>query len=201
MTAAPESSADNALTGYRAVCHDLVQYVHAAMLVASMPSEPGQDAATQLKFDLIQRQLSQMHTVLENSLTTGRPTSANVVDLVRECVEANQVHHHVDLHIETPRARATGDHTALRRAVNNLLDNADRAARDDGRIVVRVSCSAEWVVVEVQDTGVGFGRLESGRGLGMVSVADALTSFRGSLDISSGPGPGTLVRLKLRSTP
>lgn len=198
MSAALNRNPRKRPTGQRAVFHDLVQYVAAALLVASMPGDPEQHPATQHRFELIERQLSQMQTILQGCLSASdQGASANVVELVRECAEANEMRHHVDLILDTPRAEAAGDHVALRRAVNNLLDNAVRAVGPEDRVVVRVSDSADRVSIEVQDTGVGFGRLPSGRGLGMVSVADAITSFGGSLEITSGPGPGTLVRLKL----
>jgi signal transduction histidine kinase len=201
MNGLSSQGALNRLTGQRAVCHDLMQYVAAAMMVASMPGDPEHDPATQHKFDLIQRQLSQMNAVLQDCLkSSDENESANVVELVRECAAATGVRHHIDLIIETPRAQATGDHITLRRAINNLLDNAVRAVHDDEKVVVRVGTCEDRVSIEVQDTGVGFGRLKSGRGLGMVSVADALDSFHGSLEISSGPGPGTLVRLVLPRT-
>lgn len=184
--------------GHRALCHDLVQYVAAAMMIATMPAQPDDDPLTRRRFELIQRQLSQMHTVLQDWLLASDATaSANVVELVRDCVQARGPDTRVDLLLETPRATATGDHVALRRAVNNLLDNALRAVQGGERVVVRVSETRQHVRVDVQDTGVGFGRLASGRGLGMLSVADALSTFQGSLEIRSGPGPGTLVRLQL----
>ncbi len=198
VSASALSGESNKLTGHRALCHDLMQYVTAATLVATMPDQPGDDPLTRHRFELIQRQLSQMHTVLQDWLDgPDAASSANVVELVRECVGAHGPSIPVDLLLETPCATATGDHVALRRAVNNVLDNALRAVREDQRVVVRVSETPEHVQIDVRDTGVGFGRLASGRGLGMVSVAEALGTFGGSLEIRSGPEPGTLVRLQL----
>lgn len=198
MTSAQMNGANNRATDDRAMFHDLAQYTAAAMLVASMPAGQDHDSETQHRFDLIMRQLSQMQQVLHEGLQhSDEDETTNVVELVRECVEASVARPHVDLVLKTSRVEVEGHHVALRRAINNLLDNAFRAIRGEGKVVVRVLEAGDRVCVEVQDTGVGFGRLRSGRGLGMVSVADAVSSYNGALEIFSGPGPGTLVRLKL----
>lgn len=180
------------------MCHDLIQYVAAALLVCTLPGDEKRDPETRLRFKMIHRQLLQMQSVLEECLEhPSNNSTENVVGLVRECVESVGGRHHIDIIEDLPHARLTGNHTALRRAINNVLDNAVRATREKDKVAVRVSGSDSMVTIEVRDTGVGFGRLNSGHGLGMVSVADALASFHGSLEICSGPGPGTLVRLVL----
>ncbi len=185
----------------RTLCHDLKQYVAAAMLVSTSPASQPLDQETRQRFDMITRQLSLMRSVLDDCLDQPETdTVENVADLVRECVESAGRQHHIDVIDDLTHTRLKGNPTALRRAVTNVLDNAVRAAGDDEKVVVRVSGTDTEVVVEVRDTGVGFGRLRSGHGLGMSSVADALASFNGSLEICSGPGPGTLVRLVLPRT-
>jgi signal transduction histidine kinase len=182
----------------RSICHDLKQYVSAALLVSTLPASEQLDQETQHRFDMITRQLSQMSSVLDDCLNDPAIVRVdNITALVHECVEAAGLRHHIDVIDELTHARLLGNPTALRRAITNVLDNAVRAAGEDRKVVVRVSGSDTQVIVEVRDTGVGFGRLHSGHGLGMSSVADALASFHGSLEICSGPGPGTLVRMIL----
>jgi signal transduction histidine kinase len=182
----------------RVMCHDLTQYVTAAMLVTELPDDDRLSPAVRERFALIHRQLQQMHAVLQDCLHgRGAEASADVVTLVRECVAALAMHHQIDFVQELPPTLLTGDHTALRRAVGNILDNAVRATDEVGRVIVSVAGSPEAVLIEVQDTGQGFGRLGPGSGLGMQSVADALDSFHGSLEINSHAGCGTSVRLVL----
>ena len=129
-----------------------------------------------------------MSTVLDDCLNHPSYVRVdNIADLVRECVESAGVRHHIDVFDELTHARLRGNPTALRVAINNVLDNAVRAAGENGKVVVRVSGTDTQVIIEVRDTGVGFGRLQSGHGLGMASVADALATFNGSLEICSGP--------------
>jgi signal transduction histidine kinase len=55
--------------------------------------------------------------------------------------------------------------------------------------------AAGGAVVEVTDDGDGFGRIPSVSGQGMSIVDQALRTCHGRLEITSGPGPGTTVRM------
>ena len=184
--------------GDRVLFHDLTQYVTAAMLVSQLPEDDELSPRVRDRFALIHRQLLQMHEVLQVCLHGPAPdASADVVALVRECAEALAMRGQIDYVQQLRSTLLTGDHTALRRAVGNILDNALRAAGEVGRVTVSVAGTQDAVVIAVRDTGEGFGRLGPGNGLGMHSVADALDSFHGSLEITSCPGNGTSVRLVL----
>ena len=52
-------------------------------------------------------------------------------------------------------------------------------------------------VVEVSDDGPGFGRIEHGTGQGLSVISSAVRACDGRLEITSGPGPGTAVRVTL----
>ena len=182
----------------RALCHDLVQYVAAATMVTAFPDDASLDPEIRHRFELIQLQLAQMRQLLQDCLDPEEVEgTADVVALVHGCVEAIAVRHDVELVVELPTAELRGNHQVLQRALNNMLDNAIRASHAADRVLVHVYGLDGHVVIEVNDKGAGFGRIDSGRGLGMVSVADALTSFNGALEIHSGPEPGTTVRLML----
>jgi signal transduction histidine kinase len=92
---------------------------------------------------------------------------------------------------------AFGDKALLRRAISNILDNASRAAGTAGRVRVCVGVDGADAYVEISDDGAGFGGITHGTGHGLQLVAAAVRASRGRLEISSGPGPGTTVRLLL----
>ncbi len=180
--------------------HDLRQYVAAGVLLTQLPGDEKLDPSVQLRLRRIGQLFGQMQ-----ELTAAKPTATpepptwviDLVALVDECVAFTQLRHDdvpfvvsVDDHVE-----AVVDPVMLRRAVNNVLDNATRAAGDGGKVRVGVRRAPGGAVVEVTDDGDGFGRIPSVSGQGMSIVDQALRTCHGRLEITSGPGPGTTVRM------
>jgi len=104
------------------------------------------------------------------------------------------------------------DARVLSRAVVNLIENALHAMTDGGVLTVGVSSdpAAGSVVLTVRDTGPGLGpevrtRLfepyfstkSSGTGLGLAIARRAVEAHGGSIDFETGPGEGTLFRIRL----
>ena len=52
-------------------------------------------------------------------------------------------------------AVVTGNAFLLREMFNNVLDNALRYTPDGGRITVRVTLHGDFVIVEIEDSGIG----------------------------------------------
>jgi signal transduction histidine kinase len=159
------------------------------------------------------------------------PTNLNT--LLDEVVEHSQtLPHEQELTVEVePGLWVAGDADRLRQIVLNLLDNARKYTPRGGQIVLRAAsrCAApcfaaegsearpqSWVVIEVQDTGVGipadalphlfdrFYRVDSARarasggsGLGLAIVKAIVQAHHGEVDIRSAPGSGTCVTLRL----
>jgi signal transduction histidine kinase len=176
------------------LCHDLRQYVAAGLLL----SEPraGQDAG-QTRMTLIHQQFTAIAELLAAEFDRGRDTgTVNLSRLVTECADVVRLTHRGRITVARSKHVLVGGEQALfRRAVGNLLDNACRAAGPDGTVTVRVGLDADEAKVEVADDGAGFGGITSGTGHGLQVVAAAVRACRGRLEISSGPGVGTTVRL------
>jgi signal transduction histidine kinase len=85
----------------------------------------------------------------------------------------------------------------LRRAVRNLLDNAVRAAGPGGDVEVRVLARGRGVVVEVADSGPGFGRIPTHTGLGLLTVRRLASACGGSFQVGSSDLGGAEVSLHL----
>lgn len=109
-----------------------------------------------------------------------------------------------------------GDASQLGQVLVNLLINAAHAFRTPdpahNRIVVRSSVRDGWVVVEVEDNGVGIPhellerifepyfttkQLDHGTGLGLSVVQGIVRSHGGQVQVESDPGRSTLFRLRL----
>jgi signal transduction histidine kinase len=89
------------------------------------------------------------------------------------------------------------DPVALERAARNLMDNATRAVAGGGRIEVTVRASGARGVLEVADSGPGFGALAPRHGHGLVGVRRFVERFGGDLVCGTSRLGGALVQLSL----
>lgn len=83
---------------------------------------------------------------------------------------------------------------AVFRGLREILMNVVRHARTD-KAQVSLCREGERVVVEVEDSGVGFDPTRWSEGFGLRTYRDRLESVGGSLEIDSRPGEGTRVAL------
>ncbi|HEX4386138.1 MAG TPA: HAMP domain-containing sensor histidine kinase [Myxococcales bacterium] len=114
----------------------------------------------------------------------------------------------------TGEAEVEIDRMLLRRALDNLLDNAARYS--DAEIALKAFPENKHLVVEIKDQGVGIaaedlpqlftpffradrsrGRKSGGLGLGLVLSRRILEAHLGSLDLTSEQGKGTTARARV----
>ena len=114
-----------------------------------------------------------------------------------------------DIPADLPLMR--GDRTALRLALDNLIDNAIRYSAGTRWIRVNAHSSDCWVVIEVCDRGVGIAADEiqrvkrrfvrgrrartQGTGLGLAIVKRVADDHHGAFELESVVGRGTVARL------
>lgn len=141
-------------------------------------------------------------------------------------------HSSLELRLARELPRVDADISQLRQVVISLVSNAAEALpKEGGQIVVRTGylhCDralldsivladelpeGDYVVLEVQDTGVGideavlarifdpfFTTKFTGRGLGLAAVLGIVRGHRGGIKIESTPGRGTLATVLLPSS-
>ncbi|WP_144637211.1 CHASE2 domain-containing protein [Bordetella genomosp. 13] len=116
---------------------------------------------------------------------------------------------------DMPQAFVRGDHALLRRALNNLLDNAIKYTPEGGHVSAALRADGAHWVVAVADDGVGiapedvprlfqaFSRVGStrsdtaGAGLGLAFVHTVATRHGGGVQVSSRHGTGSTFTLSL----
>lgn len=180
--------------------HDLRQQLAAGLLVVDLP---GDDTVS----DTMRHRMTTLNQVLRSmmDLLAERPPlelvahddALDVAALVEECASVIAIAHGVPIRTSVVSPGGTGyaNRVMLRRAVANVLDNASRAAGKRGCVRVSVGPQGRHTCIEVVDDGRGFGTIPSGTGHGLGIVGQAMRDCGGRLEISSGPGPGTTVRL------
>ncbi|MDC0672389.1 sensor histidine kinase [Nannocystis radixulma] len=109
-----------------------------------------------------------------------------------------------------------GDPELLRRALDNLLDNARKYSEPGAPITIRAATDDDHVLLEVIDLGIGIDpadqpqvftpffrtdrsrtRATGGVGLGLTLVQRIATAHGGTVALESEPGRGTRVTLRL----
>ncbi|WP_194895731.1 sensor histidine kinase, partial [Catenulispora pinisilvae] len=200
----------------REVCHDLRQPVAAILMLAS---------AAELRPDVPERVrevLQEIMTQTEDISSTvrqflddakqgvdglGEPVPCNVAGLAAESVERWRATFDGDLALaaaEDP-LHVTVDPVLFKRALGNVLSNGTRAAGEAGRVQVTVrrfeTAEGERAVIEVDDSGPGFGNIPAGHGLGLAVVRRTIEAAGGAVEFAEGPLGGALVRLVLPVTP
>jgi signal transduction histidine kinase len=78
-------------------------------------------------------------------------------------------------------------------AVNLLVARQQSEAEPAASVTITVTGSGHGLEFEILDTGVGFDTTETGRGSGLVNMADRLAVAGGTLAIESRPQCGTRI--------
>ena len=147
---------------------------------------------------------------------------AKVIDdslhIVRDWFERSDVRISVDT--PDPKLKVGGDAARLRQVLLNILSNAVKFTDSGGTVTVSAQRSAGKAVIEISDTGIGmhakdiptamsmFGQIDStlarkyeGTGLGIPLSKAIIELHKGSLDIASTIGQGTVVTITLPLAP
>lgn len=173
-------------------------------------------AGVQRAAHLIERLLSYARADLADD-TAGRER-LDFSALVHECIQdfADRAQAQgLELHAAiTPRLEVSGQATALRSVVSNLLDNALRYTPPPGRIALDLTAEGDDAVLQVTDTGPGIptaersrvfdrfyripGTAAEGSGLGLAIVKRVVERHHGEITVASGPGgQGACFRIRL----
>jgi len=181
------------------------------------------------------RQIDLVHNLLDLSrIRAGgvqiKPRRVDAAEVVRACekIERAEAEEHghrllVELEPDLPSVRA--DHSALRRALCTVAENAIKYTPEGGSIMLRAYGEGGGVVIEVEDTGRGiraedvphiFDKFYRGRvtgdgaegrgadeqevpgiGLGLHLARALVEGMNGSIEVRSRVGKGSTFRLRL----
>ena len=162
-------------------------------------------------------------TRIESGQKRRQFAPVNVVEVAKAAVEtaapdALQRRISVELHAPAP-VTLLADRGEIEIIFNNLVSNAVKYNRDDGRVDVTVGSDGDAVVITVADTGIGMTKEEAaslfgefvriknektrdilGSGLGLSIVKKLATLYGGDATVAGEPGAGSTFTVTLRPT-
>ena len=199
------NDAHGAVEGLRQACHDIRQPIAGVLALAEAAlAEAGLPENTRTRLRQIvglaewQSDVIQ-HWLQESGVGPSDADHADVVEVVNEAVAAERVTWAGELTLVWPPAPVfTLLHpVTLRRMAANLLANATHAAGPSGKVTIEVSRRASRVLLAVEDSGPGFGRVPTGFGIGLSAVARQALQHQGRLECGRGSLGGGRVSLWL----
>ena len=180
--------------------HDLRQPLTAVrLLVDTMLSTTRVPPEAAVMLDRVQQQTDWMLQLLGSDMDPQPEVSiVDLADIAQSPCLATPtgVSYRERTHAE-PDVAVLADPVGLLRAVWNLLDNARRAVADGGEIEVRVRQRGRDALLEVADSGPGFGHLTPEHGLGLIGVRRFAERFGGDFSVGTSSFGGALVTLRL----
>lgn len=174
----------------RRSAHDLLQSVAIMQaLIGTLRAGHQLSAAAVDVLDQLQREVRLIAEVCERQLDVG--TVIGEVDLVQvatEVVERSQLTYQGQITLEADEAVIDGDPVEWHRCLYNLVENACRAASDDGKVEVRLAAADGSIRISVGDSGPGFGEAVTGRAsLGLTTVTRVVEGHSGHLELRESP--------------
>jgi two-component system sensor histidine kinase PilS (NtrC family) len=173
--------------------------------------------------DIVLRESDRLNNTIRSFLAYARPQRFAVARLdVRRALNDTalllrnsadvQDGHTVEVDVPSSEVWYEADEGQLKQIVWNLATNGLRAMPNGGRLRLAAACegSENGVVISVQDEGIGIeaedldtlfqpfhGSFAKGSGLGLAIVHRIVTDYSGEIQVSSQPGVGTTVSIRL----
>ena len=173
--------------------------------------------------DIVLRESERLNTTIQSFLAYARPQKFAIAQfdvrralndtalLLRNSAEARD-DHRIEVDVPASELRYEADEGQMKQIVWNLATNGLRAMANGGRLRLSAGRDAgtDGVLIEVEDQGIGMaaeqidglfqpfqGTFAKGSGLGLAIVHRIVSDYHGTIQVSSRPGVGTTVSVRL----
>jgi putative PEP-CTERM system histidine kinase len=157
--------------------------------------------------------MQRLMQLLRTGVDGGKPVTGNLVKVVREAVENRAAGCPVPVfNCSEKEICLKLDPDRMTSVIENLIQNAQDATSDEGKVEVNLSRHDNRAMIEITDTGCGMDsaflreRLfrpfdttkgDTGMGIGAYECREYVQSLNGEMSVESSPGQGTAVRIQL----
>lgn len=189
----------------RELCHDLGnQLATLSCLVEALDSDPELSEKSRHHIAALRTQTTRMLQLLQHALARHPLAERiSVRPLIHDVVAAANARHDADVTL-LPGAQQwlTTYPAALWRIVDNVVDNAARAAGPAGRVEISVHREQHTVVIEIADNGPGFSKGSAGTAaLGLIIATSLASQCDGHIIVLPERPRGTRIRLQFQGIP
>ena len=183
------------------------------------------DSAKTTFISTISHELKTPISAIMMSLEAGKlqmmPKITKPIELIEYAIKANQVQadkFNIQIEVDYPQEKIPKlfvDSEKIAWVLTNLLSNAIRYSKENGRVVIGVRHKKEYIELYVQDFGKGIdpryhqsifdryfrvpGTKVQGSGLGLSISKDFVEAHGGTLTVQSEPGKGSCFVIRLKA--
>jgi PAS domain S-box-containing protein len=192
------------------------------LLETELPRTDSQDAGEY--FRILREEIGRLNTIVDNVLRFSRSSATpkgpvDVAEILRRTADllthtCRERGVSVDLELKPANCAVLGDASSLQQAFLNILLNAIQSMNQPGRVRISVNAledsSGRWCELAFLDSGCGingrdierifdpfFTNKPGGTGLGLSIVHRIVEDHNGTIHVTSTPGRGTRVLLKV----
>ena len=173
------------------------------------------DKKTKENYERIERAASKMSQQIREVLDfvrTSNPITekTSILEILKDVISGIDVPTHSRIILPDQDAEVYGDAKQLEIVFSNLILNAIQANEQGGKVMIQVSETDEYTIIDVVDNGHGiekqnlekifeplFTTKKGGTGLGLASCKSIIENHGGSIECSSIVGKGTVFTVKL----
>jgi two-component system, sensor histidine kinase and response regulator len=176
------------------------------------------DGMRRLIFDLLDL------TRIESGEKSRTVVLVDVLEILKTSVEnvaAQAEQRNIEIRVDAPASLSFfGDLNEMQMICNNLVSNAVKYNKDNGKVDITASLDADTLMLRVQDTGIGidkasrarlftaFSRIKTretenvqGSGLGLSILKRLVELYGGKIELESELGAGSTFTATLKNTP
>ena len=159
--------------------------------------------------------MNKMMEVLSGKVATGQSSKVDIISVMEELVHNRQISGGKPVPIlgcESTSFFVKADKNQLIAILGHLVQNAQDATDDSGKIMISQKRSSEDVVIEIEDTGTGMSdefiqselfkpfkttKGTKGMGIGVYEAREIILAIGGQIEVSSEVKVGTCFKLTI----